>query len=276
MEHYDGDEGYWWTGVTYYQVYYRDSGIDDWNGYICEMTIPWIGIQMQGGSMVIYDHSQTTSAYHLYFDNSSYTYHSYTQQEQYTSLDVDYDLDFNGDSTIDWTFTERIEFNPPAQGNTGFFKIEFQVKTFPQNWVFGGVNVQTMVIPFLVDPDVYDSTQNQFYSGAIGNWNWEDDENSANGANNDIKIVNEFANPDEEIIIASNPQGVFPASRTFTLLERQADEYAHDPADYDDDISLENQNGLVWYLESYNVQVNPPPNQNGATWAGIVCDGFEA
>lgn len=284
MEQDDVDEGEWWTGATFYQVYYRDNINDGWNGFIKEMTIPWVGIQMQGGAMIRYDHSQETSAYHLYFDGSSYTYHNYSQQQPWTSLSIDYDLDFDGDSTNEWKFIERIEFQPPAQGQSGFFLIQFRVAVFPtiqwqgqQVWGYNGTPVQTMDIPFIVDPDVYDNTQNQFYSGNVGNWNWENDEDSINAANNNIKIVNELPNPDVDIEIAANPQqGLVPASQTFFLLQFQGNEYASDPGDYDDDISLDNQDGLLWYVESYNVQNNAPPNVAGGTWTGVKCDGFVA
>lgn len=282
MEQSDVDEGEWWTGITFYHVYYRANGGDEWDDYICEMTIPWVGIQMQGENLIRYDHSQETSAYHLYI-NDTYTYHNYTEQQPWTSLAVDYELDFNGDSNLEWRFLERIEFQPPCQGNTGYFKMEFRVTVYPTIqwqgqlvWGFNGSPVQTMEIPFIVDPDVYDNTQNLFYSGTVGNWNWEGEETSFNGANNGVKIVNELPNPDVEIIIDAIPQQVNPANQTFTLLQFQGDEYAHDPVDYDDNISLDNQNGLVWYVESYDVQNNPPPNANAGTWTGVKCNGFVA
>lgn len=282
MQQNDVDEDEWWTGITYYQVSYSDSANDPFNLYIMETTIPWIGIQMQGENMVRYGYSQETSLYHI--RPIGYTYHNYSLNQQWTSLVVEYELDYDGDGEVEWKFLEQIEFQPPVlqPPQTGWYKIEFQIKDYPKDlqgrWADGQTLVQTIEIPFIIDADVFDTSANDFYTGVPNNWNHVHFETSCNAANINAKIANPLYPPPEEIalIVTPNPQNCFPASQLFTFLQVKNNEWAHDPADYDDDETLDANNGVVWYIESYNVQINPPPNLNNQGWTGIKCVGFVA
>ena len=275
----DLDKGEWGTGITYYDVYYRDTTNDpndQWDLYIWETTIPWIGIQMQGGQMIRYGYSNTTSQYHL--KPIGYTYHNYTPNQPYTGLYVDYELDFDGDSTIEWKFHEKIEFQPPSQPpnppQTGYYTLEMRITQFPPNWNHNNTPIQTIEIPFFIDANVYNNPSNWFYSGQPGNWNLVQIESFCNAANIQAKIANGPGPEDIALTITPNPQGCNPASQQFTFLIATNSEYADTPLNYIDGDPLEGQNGLVWYVETYNVQVNPPPNPINGGWTGIKCEGF--
>ena len=239
--------------------------------------------------MIRYEYSQETSAYHISFDGSSYTYHTYLDQngERYTGLYIDYELDFDGDSTVEWKFWEKIEFHPPGNPPvTGWFVVEFQITQHPQIivqgnpiWGYNSTAVETIELPFLFDPDVYNTETNDFYNSSDGGVSWTQvtAESSYTGSDMEAKIVNDIPDPDVELIVIPIPNGCTPTNQIFTFLHHEGNEYAHAPSDYNDDAGLQDQNGLVWYVESYDVQNNPPPNPgNGGSTTGIYCEGFVA
>ncbi len=287
MEQNDVNEGEWWTGFTFYDVSYKANAQDNWDSYIKEITIPWIGIQMEGDNMVRYNYSETTSSYHIYF-NGTYTYHPWLDQpgERYTSLDVDYELDFDGDSVIDWRIWERIEFhpieNPPV---TGYFFVEYQIKQYPTimiqgqpYWGHDGVKVETIDVPILFNPDVYDTPSNDFSHSSNGGANWApvNTETAYTGFNMMAKATNDLPNPDVDLVITPIPNQCSPTNQIFTYLFNEGNEFAHQPGSYDDDHSIQDQDGLIWYVETYDVQTDEPPNQNDGSMSGIYCDGFVA
>ena len=290
MEQNDVDETNWWTGMTFYDVSYRANLGDSWDSYINEITLPWIGIQMDGGSMIRYEYSQVTSAYHIYFDGSSYSYHTYIDEngQRYTGLYIHYELDFDGDSSIEWKFWEKIEFHPPENPPyTGWFVVEFQITQHPEYydedleddvWGYNLTKVETIEIPFLFDPDVYDTETNDFYNSSNGGVSWTQvtAESSYTGSDMAAKIVNELPDPDIELIVTPNPCACTPTNQIFTFLHYEGNEYAHAPSDYNDDADLQDQNGLIWYIESYDVQSSPPPNADDGSATGFICEGFVA
>ena len=263
MYHGDSEEETWTAGNTVHEVYYYD-GQGDGNGfnrYIAEMTIPWIGIQMNNESLVRYQHSEVTNVY--YFLYVCYTVIQYGD-DQYFSIEIRYELDMDNDSSIDWEVLEKIE-TWSNQGQEDI-KIELGFLTHPA-WS----EVARVDIPFRIDPDVYDTPTNNIYCpNAITT------ETAQAVAGGDPTVKRTDPGNEHDIDIIANTQGMNPSFETYYFLLQQETEYSQDPSSYNTNENIEDNNVVIWYVQSYqDCDTDAPPEAPGE-WTGIYCDGFEA
>lgn len=259
----DHDTEAWTAGNTLYNIYYSDGQGDEngYNRYIAEMVIPWIGIQMNGGSFVRYGHSEDTNVYNLYC--VSYSINQYSINNPFFEMIMIYELDMNNDSTVDWQVYEKIATQAGQNGE--LIKIEMTFGTHPA-WNL----VSRVDIPFRIDPDVYDTNINNIY------WpNAITTETSQAVVGGNPTVARTDVGNEHDIDIIANAQGWNPTTKRYYFLLQSDMEYSQDPSSYDDDENIEDNNVVIWYVQSYlNCQVNPPPDQQ--QWTGIYCDGFEA
>lgn len=285
-EHSDKDQDPWGTGISFWDLYYSAGGNDPFDYYVHEMTIPWVGIKMSQGEMVYYGHSEDTSDNHL-----KYVSHTFTERpnQQTTTLTVDYDLDFDSDSIVEWSFTEKIDLClPGGQYPGGYLTIEFPITQFPtlQNgkWGHNGDTVETIEIPFLFDAYVYSDPNNNFYFWNGNQWVLVSFETFFRGVGWGQRDLTKIENPnppmpppveERSIILRAIPQQHgFPTFQDIYFVHCQYTEYSQHPSEYLNDESIELNNGALWYIETYDVQNNPPPN--GGQWTGVACYNFEA
>ena len=195
-DHPDVNTGMWMTGISYWDVWYRDFNIvppPPFTYYIKEMTIPWVGLQYAGGPMTYYEHADVggnpvnhliwNGVFNWWVINFPGYYESQNQPFVYTQLEAWYDLDLTGDGLPEWTFAERIELAggmPGGGGNppNGFVCMQINPVVWPWVDINGNgiedpaewgsyvlpngqlMQLQTLEYGFLFDADVNGAANN--------------------------------------------------------------------------------------------------------------------
>ena len=232
--------------------------------YITEMTIPWIGIQMNGGSYTRYGFSEETNVYA--FHNISHTECQY-EEDDYFSIIIKYEMDIDDNSVTDWEVLIKQETQVDGGGNHQI-KMEVQFSKHPA-WN----TVARVDIPFRIDPDVYDTPSNSVYCP-----NEITTETSQNAAGGDPIVNRTDPGNEHDMNIIAALQGMQPTMARYYFLLQSNTENSQDPFTYDNNENIEDNNVVIWYVQYYAncAGQNQAPPEAPGEWTGIYCEGFEA
>jgi hypothetical protein len=275
----------WCTGLSIWNISFKDSTLNNppdqngYNGYVYEVTMPWIGIKPSNGNMKYYpfcddaDHGGNMTDQLML--NGDAVVDETTVPNGGTDIDVSYDLCTDGDGIKEWTFA--LEFS--LQGNVGmgqFGQIICRVGISA-----GPVNgIDEIVYAFLCDANVYDNANNnRFFRWDVDNSQWSQivNENgytvTSGDVNGNIAYVD---NPQAQRSIKLYPiLQPFQCSVSFVALRATGTEYSPTPDEYDNDQNLNGADGLFWYIEDWNCNQHWPPRV-GNGWTGVEFNNLQA
>jgi hypothetical protein len=306
-EHSDSVQGTWWTGASFWDVYYRNLWIgppnqDGFNLFFKDVTVPWIGIKMTNGTMTYYDFNDKESQggsmdNHLMFSgpwdqNGDFNGLAEADNQAWlngqpnppnvpgTDLDVRYSLDINGDETVDFSFL----FEYSVQGDLGVGRggqvilriclIDYPVDGLEMG--YGWDTLDSIEYAYMFDPDVHDDTDNEIYWYATNQWSKLDTEAGPLNSVGDASGYVAYFTDGPRRLYLSIGDPLVDVIQTFYALASHGNEYSRHPSNYDNNEDIDDEDGLVWVVETYDCQQDLPPHeQNGQpAWSYVQFDGL--